>query len=295
MAFSRSRSEGGLGLIHPKVKAQALFIKCFLETAIAGNFLKNKYHEAIFKWYVLKERNLIHPSLPPYLSEETLNLIGQALNDGSLIIESMTVKAWYKHLLEVNITHSGEPGSRELVPCRVERLNPSVDWKKSWTAASLPGLTSQMSSFLWKMLHDILPTRERMFRMKLPGVPSAVCTLCDDNEEDDARHALLTCSFVKVGAENLLLALKHVDPTMTLERIKFLDFRSEDLYPLTFLTATILEQLWTSRVQKKRCDWPSVRAQVESQILLLRKGRLAQTGDRVQLMLNETPPIVVNT
>ena len=131
--------------------------------------------------------------------------------------------------------------------------------------------------------------------MKLPGVPSAVCTLCDDNEEDDARHALLTCSFVKVGAENLLLALKHVDPTMTLERIKFLDFRSEDLYPLTFLTATILEQLWTSRVQKKRCDWPSVCAQVESQILLLRKGRLAQAGDRVQLMLNETPPIVVNT
>ena len=35
----RARSEGGLGLIHPKVKAQALFIKCFLETAVTGNFL----------------------------------------------------------------------------------------------------------------------------------------------------------------------------------------------------------------------------------------------------------------
>ena len=65
------------------------------------------------------------------------------------------------------------------------------------------------------MLHDILPTRERMFRMKLPGVPSAVCTLCEDNEEDDAGYALLTFSFVKVGAENLLLALKLEDPTMT--------------------------------------------------------------------------------
>ena len=124
--------------------------------------------------------------------------------------------------------------------------------------------------------------------MKLPGVPSAVCTLCEDNEEDDARHALLTCSFVKVGAENLLLALKHVDPTMTLERIKFLDFRSEDLYPTTFLTASILEQLWLSRTEKKRCTWPSIRAQVESEIQMLRKGRLAQAGDRVQLMLNAT-------
>ena len=87
-------------------------------------FIRNKYHEAIFKWYVLKERNLIHPSLTPYLSEETLNLICQVLNEGSLHIESMTVKSWYEYLLEVNVMHSGEPGagSRELVPCQVERL-----------------------------------------------------------------------------------------------------------------------------------------------------------------------------
>ena len=143
-----------------------------------------------------------------FSNEEILHHIGQALNEG-LLIETMTVKAWYKHLLEVNITHSGEPGSRELVPCRVERLNPSMDWKKSWMAASLPGLTSNKSSFLWKMLHDILPTRERMHRMSLPGVPSAICTLCFDNKEDNSEHALLTCSYIKVGADNLLLALQQ--------------------------------------------------------------------------------------
>ena len=82
---------------------------------------------------------------------------------------------------------------------------------------------------------------------------------------------------------------------MTLERIKFLDFRSDDLYPVTFLTATVLEQLWLSRTEKKRCTWPSIRAQVESEILLLRKGRLAQAGDRVQLMLNATSPTVACT
>ena len=125
-------------------------------------------------------------------------------------------------------------------------------------AASLPGLSSKMISFLWKMLHDILPTQERMNRMNRPGVPSAVCTLCEENAEDNSEHALLTCSYIRVGAENLLLALQHKDPTMTLERIRFLDFRSEDLYPMTFLTASILEQLWTSRVEKKRCTWPFV-------------------------------------
>ena len=59
---------------------------------------------------------------------------------------------------------------------------------------------------IWKMLHDILPTRERMNRMNLPGVPSAVCTLCDGNAEDTSEHALLTCSYIRVGSENFLLA-----------------------------------------------------------------------------------------
>ena len=89
--------------------------------------------------------------------------------------------------------------------------------------------------------------------MNLPGVPSAVCTLCEENEEDNSEHALLTCSYIKVGAENLLLALQHKDPNMTMKRIKFLHFRSEDLHPMPFLTASILEQLWTSRVEKRRC------------------------------------------
>ena len=131
--------------------------------------------------------------------------------------------------------------------------------------------------------------------MNLPGFSSAVCTLCLDNEEDNSEHALLTCSYIKVGADNLLLALRQEIPDMTLERIKFLDFRSDDLYPVTFLTATVLEQLWLSRTEKKRCTWPSIRAQVESEILLLRKGRLAQAGDRVQHMLDATSPTVVCT
>ena len=86
----------------------------------------------------LKERKLILPSLPQYLRDETLNLIGQALNKGSLNIETMSVKAWYKYLLEVNVTHSGKPGpgSRELVSCQVKRLNCLVDWNKSWMAAA---------------------------------------------------------------------------------------------------------------------------------------------------------------
>ena len=79
------------------------------------------------------------------------------------------------------------------------------------------------------------------------------------------------------------------------EKDIFLDFRSEDLYPMTFLTVSILEQLWSSRVEKKISAWSFVHAQAESQILLLRKGRLAQFADEAYLMLDATSPIVINT
>ena len=64
-----------------------------------------------------------------------------------------------------------------------------------------------------------------MGRMNLPGVPSEACTLCEDNEEDNSEHAHLTCSYIEVGAENLLLALQHKVPDVTMEKIKFLHFR----------------------------------------------------------------------
>ena len=49
------------------------------------------------------------------------------------------------------------------------------------------------------------------------------------------------------------------------------------------------------RVEKKQSAWPFVHTQVESQILLLRKGRLAQFADEAYLMLDATSPIVINT
>ena len=70
----RSRTQGGLSLTNVKVKALSLLIKTFLETALSDKFQKNLFHEAIFRWHVLKERDLVKPKLPPYYSEEMLDL-----------------------------------------------------------------------------------------------------------------------------------------------------------------------------------------------------------------------------
>ena len=194
----------------------------------------------------------------------------------------MSLKIWYKHLLEVKVTHTESEDTSVLVPCRVERLAPVIDWGMSWRAVCVPGLSPVMRSFLWRMLHDILPTQERLHRMNMPNAPSPLCVQCTEGKLDDIEHALLRCNKIKPGADFLLETLKSEIPDITFERIKYLDFRSEDLLVPTYLTAATLSQLWSSRSCTRNLSWNSVRANVEQSILTLRKSRFASAASKLQ-------------
>ena len=143
-----------------------------------------------------------------------------------------------------------------------------------------------MRSFLWKMLHCILPTQDRLHRMNMPNASSPLCVQCTAGELDDIEHALLRCSKVKPGADFLLKTLKLEIPDLTLERIKYLDFRTEDLLVPTYLTAATLSQLWISRTCTRNFSWQSVHSNVEQSILTLMKTRFSLAASRLQCMWN---------
>ena len=285
----RTRTQGGLNLTNVKVKALSLLIKTFLETATSEKFQRNIFHEAIFRWFILKERNLVKPKLPPYYSEDMLGIISSAREEGLLNINTMSLKIWYKYLLEVKVTHTESEDTSVLVPCRVERLAPAIDWGRSWRAVCVPGLSPVMRSFLWRMLHDILPTQERLHRMNMSNAPSPLCISCSEGEIDSLEHALLKCSTIRPGAEFLLEALKSAIPDMTMERIRYLDFQCDDLLAPTYLTAATLLQLWSSRSSARRLSWLSVRANVEQNILTLRKSRFQSAASMINSMWNAIP------
>ena len=100
-----------------------------------------------------------------------LGIIASVKEEGLFNINTMSLKIWYKHLLEVKVTHTESEDTSVLIPCRVERLAPVIDWGMSWRAVCVPGLSPVMRSFLWRMLHDILPTQERLHRMNMPNAP----------------------------------------------------------------------------------------------------------------------------
>ena len=203
-------------------------------------------------------------------------------------IKIMSSKSWYDVLLENCVTHAADSdGVRLLKPCRTETTNPGNNWVNTWKAATTPGLPSELKSFLWRMLHNILPTRTRLFRMKMPNILSPNCILCDDDNPDTTLHALFNCSKSKQAADYLLKGLRLFDPDITAEKVIFQDFSgSENDLPLIFVSASVMNQIWTSRKEGKTCDIISVRANLESSIQILRKSRFSPAATKLETLIS---------
>ena len=96
-----------------------------------------------------------------------------------------------------------------IVPARVEILHPSSNWQFTWRLARLRGLGSELCSFLFKLLHLLLPTQDRVHRMAgRIGQSSDLCKLCGVEVETPV-HALFYCGhnlkvwfiFLKISCE----------------------------------------------------------------------------------------------
>ena len=69
-----------------------------------------------------------------------------------------------------------------------ELLCPLIDRPKSWSLAKLPVLGSEHVTFLWRLMHNILPTKERVNRLTPSTTPH--CRLCQDQTVETLQHAL---------------------------------------------------------------------------------------------------------
>ena len=66
LVLYRQAEDGGLGLLHVKVRALALLIRSFLETTANPNFRHSLFHQLLYRYHVLGETDLPDPGYPPY-------------------------------------------------------------------------------------------------------------------------------------------------------------------------------------------------------------------------------------
>ena len=169
LVLFRRAEDGGLGLLNVKIRSLALLVRTFLETSINPNFRHSLFHEQLFRFHVMGENSLPDPGFTPYYDREFFDLISYYKNTSSLNIATMTTKQWYSVLLEdrVLMNPATEVSAASLIPVRIETIHPDTDWTAVWKLARMKGLGSELISFQLKMLHRLLPTRERVARLGL--------------------------------------------------------------------------------------------------------------------------------
>jgi hypothetical protein len=130
------------------------------------------YHELLYRYHVLEDRNISNPGLPPFYNEVFFSTIRQVHTDTALNVATMSESQWYQLLLEDKVTMEVRDLQRQLIMCRVELGSPSTDWDVTWERVRLKGLGPNLTSFLFKIVHQLLPTQERGGEDKPKPVPS---------------------------------------------------------------------------------------------------------------------------
>ena len=126
----------------------------------------------------------------------------------------LSVKQWYQLLLERGTTHTSEDNESApvLIHSKLEEAHPGKDLSNCYRMARLFGLTPDQKSFLFKMIQNILPTRERLHRVG--KVPSPACNFCSA-EVDNLEH-LLVCSQGSEVTTPLLSCLTSQDSNLAM-------------------------------------------------------------------------------
>ena len=105
----------------------------------------------------------------------------------------MTIKEWYRFLLEKNVTmrELDQAGRSELIPFKVEMREPNVCWSECYRICRLRGLAPDDISFLFRLIHTLLPSKERL--LHLTGQGSSLCW-SNSGETEDYSHLFCGCT-----------------------------------------------------------------------------------------------------
>ena len=147
-----------------------------------------------------------------------------------------------------------------------------MTWNSTWHLSRQHMLGPNLTSFLFKLLHQILPTAERTSRI-LPN-HSPQCTKCDLNEVETLLHSFFNCPGNHGVGLCLVNGIRKYIPSISPSNILTLDFQTEEenFFPLVWNTASFLSSLFQLRVDKKRVEHVKIRSDMEAACRLLRES-----------------------
>ena len=200
----------------------------------------------------------------------------------------MSSGMWYRWLVESRVTHQVQGATSEYIPCRAEINHPEVDWERTWRLAVTPGLSSEHLTFLWRMLHNILPCQTRLFRMGMPNISPDICTHCNHNAIGNLNHSLIQCSFNDGAGQYLLSKLSSLASNLQPEDVLLLniDVADDAKLPSVYLIAAVLSEVWLCRKEKRPCYLLNIRSSLETGINNMRKSRHREAAIKLSSIIS---------
>ena len=143
----------------------------------------------------------------------------------------------------------------------------------SYSLARAKGLSSQVKSLNFKLIHHILPVKERLSHILPATSPS--CLFCRTQEPESIIHALFECVKVPEAADYIIQLSRVYEPIISKEKISGLQIHTEMLYELSTMVTLYsgLDLIWRNRLRKEGTRLYEIRAELVSQLLALRKSR----------------------
>ena len=263
---------GGLGVFNVKIRSMAMLIHTFISQAISPLFPTNMYHNTLYRWHVLEQRDLPNPGCPPYYSSAFFNIIKDVHENTPLNVTWISVKEWYRLLLEKGVTHtSDDPSSPPLlIASKVELDHPEITVDSYFLARKF-GLAPEQKSFLFKMIQSLLPTKERLAR--IGKVASPACIFCQAHE-DNTLH-LLSCTQGSEVTSPLLRCLADHVSNFTHQNLILLNISlSESMeLPVTWLLSTCLMMVWEERAAGRTARLTTCQAELQARLIVLKHTR----------------------
>ena len=283
----RRVEEGGLGLHHVQSKGQAHLISTFIQTAASKRFRNSLFHSWLYRFHVEGDTSLPDPGYPPYYDQRFFDVIRFVKDKTPLNPVYMSVKEWYLLLLEKNVTRRevDQEGRTELIPCRVEEKYPEVFWSESYRISKLSGLSPDSKSFLFKLIHELLPSKERINH--LTPASSALCW-CNTGAVETYQHLFYECIKNNESGLALLRCVQSYNSNLTQVKSLRLELTADDPFLLASISllSSGLELIWQNRKVKKSTALFSMRAELETAISIKRRSSLRKIRESSGIMEN---------
>ena len=242
------RSSGGLSLPCVWSKANALFLRqtCrLISDSESKQFFHVKYWIGLHlgEYFPQMMKGGHAEIISPYFQHMRL-LLTEGLMLGDVSVDALgkvTAKELYK-------------GYTSTLPPPKIVFKYDVDWNLVWERLDSPVLDSLAREYLFMIVNNIVPTRERLF-LKMHMVNSPNCVLC--NVREDTTHMFTECSMVREAwgwARQRILSMlpDYCGCTSNFDILNLMFVKHVMDKEVLWLIGMVLEFIWEEKVIRKK-------------------------------------------